>query len=104
MALARHPLCVDPFGIHEANGEVVLATDVHHVEPVSDGNPVLTSLDKLEPLCHSCHSKKTAAAGGGPGRDERATGEGGSNLYERPTLDRRPSQIRSAAGFDRGVE
>lgn len=64
MALARSPLCADPFGIHKANGEVVIAVDVHHVETVSEGNPTLTSLDKLETLCHSCHSRITATHGG----------------------------------------
>lgn len=68
MALARSPLCEDPFGIHKSTGEIVLATDVHHVETVSDDNPVLTSLDKLKSLCHSCHSKIKDASATTPSR------------------------------------
>ena len=68
MKLNEQPLCADPFGVHAAQGEVVLATDVHHVDAVSDGNAVLVSLSKLMSLCHSCHSRVTAATmmkGGG---------------------------------------
>lgn len=63
MKLSEQPLCADPFGVHAAAGEVVLATDVHHEERVSDGNAVLTELRLLTSLCHSCHSRVTAAAG-----------------------------------------
>lgn len=73
MVLSAHPLCADPFNVHAADGEVVLATDVHHVVPLSSGaaSQVLNRMDNLQPLCHSCHSRVTAAetkmvtAGGG---------------------------------------
>lgn len=61
MKLTEQPLCADPFGEHSAAGQVVLATDVHHVDAVRDGNAVLTTMDRLMSLCHSCHSRVTAA-------------------------------------------
>ena len=67
MKLNEQPLCADPFSVHAALGEVVLATDVHHVDVVSDGNAVLTSLDRLQSLCHSCHSRVTATTTQGRG-------------------------------------
>lgn len=101
MVLSRRPLCSDPFHIHENNREVALATDVHHVVPLSSpaSRRELNREENLMPLCHSCHSRITA--GGGRGSHE---GEGGANLCEPPQLDRRPSDLFSAAGFDRGVE
>lgn len=101
MVLSRRPLCSDPFHIHENNHEVVLATDVHHVVPLASARPrrELNAEENLMPLCHSCHSRVTASGGQVAGE-----GEGGANLYERQTLDRRPSQVFTAAGFDRGVE
>ena len=59
MKLTEQPLCADPFGVHSADGQVVLATDVHHVDTVRDGHAVLTTMDKLQSLCHSCHSRVT---------------------------------------------
>lgn len=100
--LSRRPLCSDPFHVHKDNREVVLATDVHHVVPLSSAasRRELNRDENLMPLCHSCHSRITA----GEGRGGRAEGEGGANLCEAPKLDRRPSQLYSAAGFDRGVD
>lgn len=102
IVLSRRPLCSDPFHIHENNGEVVLATDVHHVVPLGSARPTreLNAEENLVPLCHSCHSRITSSTGGGHG----SQGEGGANLYERPQLDRRPSPLHTPASFDRGVE
>lgn len=104
IVLSRQPLCSDPFQIHEKAGEVVLATDVHHVVPLASARSTkeLNNEDNLMPLCHSCHSRITSSTGGG--RGDGGEGEGGENLYERHKLDRRPSDLFSAAGFDRGVE
>jgi len=76
MKLNEKPLCADPFGVHAAQGEVVLATDVHHVDVVSDGNPVLTELSRLQSLCHSCHSRVTAATTKGGGQAVVGGGRG----------------------------
>ena len=97
MKLNEQPLCADPFGVHAAQGEVVVATDVHHVDVVSDGNPVLTELSRLQSLCHSCHSRVTAATTQGRGAGDGGWGQGAVNSCALHTLDRRPSNIFSAA-------
>lgn len=47
--LARDPICVACKRAH--------ATDIDHVIPKREGGP--DSLDNLQSLCKSCHSKKT---------------------------------------------
>ena len=54
--LLENPLCADPFGLHD--GKPVPATDVDHIVPKSRGGT--DDWTNLQPLCHSCHSKKTA--------------------------------------------
>lgn len=51
--LAEQPLCVDC----ASRGLTVAATDVDH----KDGNPGNNDRENLQPLCHPCHSRKTAA-------------------------------------------
>lgn len=51
--LAEKPLCRHCM----ARGYVVMASDVDHV----NGDPSDNSAGNLQPLCHSCHSLKTAA-------------------------------------------
>ncbi|MFO7537596.1 MAG: HNH endonuclease signature motif containing protein [Chloroflexota bacterium] len=71
MILRRHPLCADPDGVHAARGAVVRATDVDHITPLADGGT--NNTNNLQPLCHSCHSRKTAVESsgwGGRGRGE----------------------------------
>lgn len=58
MVLRRHPLCADPFGVHAERGEAVVATEVDHIVPLSRGGT--NAMDNLQPLCKSCHSRKTA--------------------------------------------
>jgi 5-methylcytosine-specific restriction endonuclease McrA len=58
MYLRAHPLCADPFGVHEAAGETVAATDVDHVTARRFGGE--DEWENLQALCHQCHSKKTA--------------------------------------------
>ena len=57
MVLARQPLCADPFGVHAMLGEIVPATEVDHIVPVREGGE--NSLENLQALCASCHSRKT---------------------------------------------
>ena len=80
MVLAAHPLCADPGGVHAANGEVVLATDVDHIVPLQQGGT--DELGNLQALCHSCHSIKTAREDGGFGnhRSKETAGRGGEFL------------------------
>ena len=65
MALRRHPLCADPFGVHQRRHEVELATDVDHVVPLAGGGG--STDDNLQSLCHACHSRKTATQSSGWG-------------------------------------
>jgi len=71
MVLARNPLCADPIGYHAVDGRIEIATHVDHVVPRSAGGTDAWS--NLQPLCASCHSRKTALHDGGFGRARRAT-------------------------------
>lgn len=51
--LCRSPLCAHC----KRRGIVTVATDVDH----ANGDPSDNSSANLQPLCHSCHSQKTAA-------------------------------------------
>ncbi|MFT4174079.1 MAG: HNH endonuclease signature motif containing protein [Rhodocyclaceae bacterium] len=51
--LASEPLC----RACRARGLVVPATDVDHIS----GDPSDNSMENLSPLCHECHSRKTAS-------------------------------------------
>jgi 5-methylcytosine-specific restriction protein A len=65
--LANHPFCADPFGDHQ--GVRVRARHVDHVVPLSEGGAHDTR--NLQPLCHQCHSRKTALFDGGFGNAKR---------------------------------
>ena len=52
--LSEKPLCKHC----EDKGITEIATQVDHIIPISEGgNP--TSMDNLQPLCATCHSRKT---------------------------------------------
>lgn len=52
--LTRHPLCVDC----TRRDIVEPATEVDHIRPLRDGGT--NDWSNLQPLCKSCHSRKTA--------------------------------------------
>lgn len=53
--LHEHPLCV----ACKEEGRTTAATDLDHITPVNDGGDFWDP-DNHQPLCHSCHSRKTA--------------------------------------------
>ena len=62
--LNREPLCR-----HCAeNGHTELASDLDHIVPKAQGGT--DDPDNLQPLCHSCHSRKTATEDGGFGHSQ----------------------------------
>ena len=68
--LRRHPLCADPFGHHETDGQVVAAVHVDHIVPRAAGGTDHT--DNLQALCETCHARKTVLYDGGFGRARRS--------------------------------
>lgn len=61
--LAQHPLCAEC----ERQGRLTLATDVDHIKPHRGNQKLFWDRSNWQPLCHSCHSRKTAAEDGGFG-------------------------------------
>lgn len=54
---ARHPLCSDPFGRHEADGVAVGAVDVHHVIPLAKSPDLAFVESNVASLCVACHNR-----------------------------------------------
>jgi 5-methylcytosine-specific restriction protein A len=63
IVLTREPLC----RACKLRGKLVPATDVDHI----DGDVRNMADENLQPLCHSCHSEKTAREDGGLGRKRK---------------------------------
>ena len=61
---SRHPLCADPFGLHE--GGAVAGEHVDHVVPQSQGGT--NEVSNLQTLCRHCHARKSVLFDGGFGR------------------------------------
>ncbi len=59
--LARNPLCRRCW----AEGRAVGATEVDHIVPFNGDERLQWDQDNWQPLCHRCHSQKTAAETGG---------------------------------------
>ena len=54
--LTEHPLCLDC----QERGLVRGATDIHHKTKLRNSLELQYELSNLVPLCHECHSKRTA--------------------------------------------
>lgn len=70
LVLHSEPLCREC----KKNGRLTAATEVDHIIPLSKGGT--NELSNLQPLCHECHSRKTASEDGGFGREHSNTQEG----------------------------
>lgn len=60
------------------------ASHVDHRTPLRDGGS--NKWDNLQPLCASCHSRKTAAQDGGFGNPKKSLGAGGCTAIGSQTL------------------
>ena len=60
--LEAHPLCVQCM----KEGRYTKATDVDHIAPHRGDRDLFWDVSNWQALCHSCHSKKTAAEDSNP--------------------------------------
>ena len=65
--LKRHPLCA----LCEREGLVTAATCVDHTKPHKGNKQLFWDATNWQPLCQSCHSKKTAREDGGFGNERK---------------------------------
>jgi len=66
LVLNAEPLCREC----KRNGRIMLATEVDHIVPRANGGT--NDFDNLQPLCKSCHSRKTARENEGFGNTNAA--------------------------------
>lgn len=52
----NNPICADPFGWHKIKGQVVMATEVHHLNEASRCPDKLLDTDNLLSVCSTCHN------------------------------------------------
>ncbi|HYG73463.1 MAG TPA: hypothetical protein VEK08_00420 [Planctomycetota bacterium] len=55
-----HPLCVDPFGHHQASGIVTPAEECHHIVPLIVRPDLACDECNCAALCIACHRKVEA--------------------------------------------
>ncbi len=91
MVLKERPVCADPFGVHRERGEIALATEVDHIIPRHLGGD--DSFENLQPLCRSCHARKTAQER--EGRGVQILGAGEDETGARPRGRRRENRKNS---------
>ena len=65
--LRQHPFCIEC----EKRGIIKPATDVDHIKPHKGDMALFWDQSNWQPLCHTCHSKKTAREDGGFGNSHR---------------------------------
>ena len=61
--LSKHPVCAEC----ERQGKFTMATCVDHIVPHKGDRSLFWDKSNWQPLCQSCHSKKTACEDGGFG-------------------------------------
>lgn len=64
--LINHPFCVEC----GKKGILKAATDVDHIIPHKGNQELFWDEDNWQPLCHECHSRKTASEDGGFGHSK----------------------------------
>ena len=65
--LKSHPVCA----ACEKQGRVTAASVVDHITPHKGDQTLFWDHDNWQPLCKSCHSRKTAATDGGFGNPNK---------------------------------
>ena len=75
--LADHPWCVEC----RRRGRRALATEVDHITPHKGDPGLFWDKENWQPLCHSCHSAKTAKEDGGFGRSGMPRPPPGSKMF-----------------------
>ena len=61
LVLGQAPLCADPYSLHAATGQAVLATEVDHIVGLRDAPLLAFTLSNLQGLCAQCHARKSQA-------------------------------------------
>ena len=83
--LKKHPLCIHC----DREGRLTPATEVDHIKPHRGDKKLFWNKKNWQPLCKSCHSKKTAEEDGGFGNNPNpARGQGVSISTEVPKRQR----------------
>lgn len=60
MARAIHPMCADPYKLHEQTGISEPAVEVHHIVAIVDDPSRAYDLTNLMPVCTHCHARLDA--------------------------------------------
>ena len=71
--LRQHPLCAEC----ERQGKATIATEVDHIIPHRGDQKLFWDSANWQPLCHECHSRKTATEDGGFAMRKAWRGRGG---------------------------
>lgn len=62
--LQQHPLCVEC----KSRGDIAIADVVDHITPHKGDYDLFWDEDNWQPLCETCHNRKTASEDGGFGK------------------------------------
>jgi 5-methylcytosine-specific restriction endonuclease McrA len=59
MVLSEQPICADPYGVHQAQGRVEVATEVDHIVGVHVDASLVFVRENCRALCHPCHARRS---------------------------------------------